>query len=188
MSSCVLVPLLPICELFQLLPQEIRNKWCQEWDCLAATMTTHATTKMEEQMAALVSKLVQQSATLREQNEEVQLLVQQQSERVDELICKQVMDERFSTLEGDLESIKTMVDGQLQVLKELVAGLRSLHSDLWSRDKSLKQELKEELLHEMGMPVHVGPETLCLRATLFHSSWGMVGKEEGGTERNDSEM
>ena len=79
MSSCVLGPLLPICELFELLPREIRNKWCQEWDHLAATMTTRAATKMEEQMAALVSKLDQQSAILREQNEQVQLLVQQQS-------------------------------------------------------------------------------------------------------------
>ena len=93
------------------------------------------------------------------------------------------MDKRFSALEGDLESIKTVVDRRLQVLEELVAELRSLRSDLQSRDESLK----EELLREMGTPVHVGPETLRPRATLFRSSRGMVGEGEGGTERNDSE-
>lgn len=70
-------------------------------------MSTRAATKMEEQMAALMTKLDKQNEHLREQTEQLQLLVRQQVERIDDIASRQVRtDERVDALDGELQSAK----------------------------------------------------------------------------------
>ena len=105
---------------------------------------------MEEQLAVLLEKMDQQS-------EQLQLLTRQQSERVDGIALKQKeTDEHVSAIEGDLESVKTVVDGRLSAVEETLTGLRSLHVELGEKQRSLKQELREELLQELGAPISSG--------------------------------
>ena len=110
-------------------------------------MSTRAASKMEEQMAALLEKMDQQ-------NEQLQLLIRQQAERVDVIVLKHKETDRH--IKEDLDSVKGNTDGRMSVMGKSIAGLKSFHAELGEQQKSLKQELHEELLQELATPTSLG--------------------------------
>ena len=82
-------------------------------------------------------------------------LTRQQAERIDGLTQKQKeTDENVSAIQGDLESVKTVMDGRLSAMEESLTGLRGFQAESM---KTLKQELREELLRDLS--THTAPGT-----------------------------
>ncbi len=101
-------------------------------------------------MATLLAKMDLQS-------EQLELLTRQQAERVDGLAQKQrEINEHVSALEGDLESVKAVVDGRLTSVEESLTGLERLRADIGERHESLRGELHDELLRELSVVGGIG--------------------------------
>ena len=144
-------------------------------------MSTRAASRMEEQMAALLEKMDQQ-------NEQLQLLTRQQAERVDGIALKQKeTDGYIDAIKGDLDSVKGIMDGRMSTMEESIAGLKSFHAEIGEQQKSLKQELREELLQELATSTSLGVTRLRPMAPLFVPSDATVGVVPGeGTGGGDS--
>ena len=144
-------------------------------------MSTRAASRMEEQMAALLEKMDQQ-------NEQLQLLTRQQAERVDGIALKQKETDRYiDAIKGDLDSVKGIMDGRMSTMEESIAGLKSFHAEIGEQQKSLKQELREELLQELATSTSLGFTRLRPMAPLFVPSDTTVGVVPGeGTGGGDS--
>ena len=54
--------------------------------------------------------------------------------------------EQVHAIAGDLESVKTTVQGRLGEVEEAVSSVKTLQTELGERQKSLKAELHNELL------------------------------------------
>ena len=108
---------------------------------------TRSVSKMEEQLALLIEKMDEQS-------EQLQLLTKQQSHRVDEIAKKQdETHDQVQAIAGDLDSVKTTVHGRLGEVEEAVSSVKTLQNELGERQKSLKAELRDELLRELSEAV-----------------------------------
>ena len=144
-------------------------------------MSTRAASRMEEQMAALLEKMDQQ-------NEQLQLLTRQQAERVDGIALKQKeTDGYIDAIKGDLDSVKGIMDGRMSTMEESIAGLKSFHAEIGEQQKSLKQELREELLQELATSTSLGVTRLRPMAPSFVPSDATVGVVPGeGTGGGDS--
>ena len=140
-------------------------------------MSTRAASRMEEQMAALLEKMDQQ-------NEQLQLLTRQQAERVDGIALKQKeTDRHIDAIKGDLDSVK----GNMSVTEKSIAGLKSFHAEIGEQQKSLKQELREELLQKLLTPTSLGVARLRPMAPPFVPPDATVGGVPGeGTGGRDS--
>ena len=114
-------------------------------------MSTQAASRTEEHMAALLEKMDQQ-------NEQLQLLTQQQAERVDVIALKQKeTDGHIDAIKGgDLDSVKGSMDGQMSAMEESIAGLKGFHAEIGEQQKSLKLKLRKELLQELATPTSLG--------------------------------
>ena len=111
------------------------------------TTRSAAIAKMEEQLTLLLAKM-------EEQSQQLQLLTRQQSQRVDEVAKKQEETrEQVHAIAGDLESVKTTVQGQLGEVEEAVSSVKTLQTELGERQKSLKAEPHDELLRELSEAV-----------------------------------
>ena len=121
-------------------------------------------------MTALLEKMDQQ-------NEQLQLLTQQQAERVDGIALKQKeTDENLDAIKGDLDSVKGIMDGRMNAMEESIAGLKSFHAEIGEQQESLKQELREELLRELATPTSLGVTRLRPVAPPFVPSDATVGE------------
>ena len=99
-------------------------------------MATRAA-KLDEQMAALLEKMDQQS-------EQLQLFRKEQAQRVDDIARKQMeVGEQVSAVEGNIDSMKTIVDGRLSSFERSLTAVER-------KTETLKQELRKELLQELG--------------------------------------
>ena len=120
-------------------------------------------------MATLLEKMDQQ-------NEQLQLLTRQQAERVDVIALKQKeTDGHIDAIKGDLDSVKGIMDGRMSAMEESIAGLKSFHAEIGEQQKSLKQELREELLQELATPISLGGTRLRPMAPPFVPSDATVG-------------
>ena len=119
-------------------------------------MSTRATTKMEALLEEVIQqnkKIVRRMDKQSEQiSEHLRMLSQQQSERVDGIAQKQKETEQeVSAIAGDLSSVKLTVEGRLSAMESSVSGLTNqLRTEVGESRESLKQELRVELLRELG--------------------------------------
>ena len=109
-------------------------------------------------MATLIAKMD-------EQNEQLQVLTKQQSQRIDEVAKMQETQEHVEAMAGDLDSVKATMHGQLGEVEEAVSSVKTLQTELGERQKSLKAELHDELLRELSEVV--GKTGLHPTAPLF---------------------
>ena len=94
-------------------------------------------TRLEEQLSLLVDKMDQQSEQLQ----------QQQTEHVDSVVHR--LDEtskHIDAVAGDLDSVKSM---RLDEVESSFTNLKVVQEELGERQKILKAELRDELLHEL---------------------------------------
>ena len=64
--------------------------------------------------------------------------------------------EYTDAIKGDLDSVKEIMDRRKSVMEENVAGRKSFHAEIGEQQKSLKQELREELLQKLTTPTSLG--------------------------------
>ena len=112
---------------------------------ITASMETRSSsmTRLEEQLSLLIDKIDQQS-------EQLQQLTKQQTERVDSVVHR--LDEtskHIDAVAGDLDSVKSMVHGRLDEVESSFTNLKVVQEELGERQKVLKAELRDELLHEL---------------------------------------
>ena len=100
-------------------------------------------TRLEEQLSVLISKMDQQS-------EQLQQLTKIQSERVDSIVHRlDETDKQIDAIAGDLDSVKSAVHGHLEEVEGSFTNLKGAQDELGERQKVLKAELRDELLHEL---------------------------------------
>ena len=110
-------------------------------------MSTRAVTKMEEQMAALMTKIDKQNEHLREQTEQLQLLLRQQVERIDDIASRQVRtDEHVDALDGELQSAKQVLDERIRAIEESLCELKN------RANRGPGKPIKKEFLHDYFSP------------------------------------
>ena len=111
------------------------------------TMSTRSQSRLEEQMEMLIAKMDQQS-------EQLQQLSIQQSERVESVVEKlNETDKHVEALAGDLDSVKSAVHGRLGDMEESMTSMKTLQAEFGERQKSLRVELRDELLRELSANV-----------------------------------
>ena len=127
--------------------------------------TTRATSKLEEQLAALLEKVDQQEANMETRmnrlvakldDQEAQLkLLAGQAARIDAISQKQAETERgVSDIQADLRSVKTTVDERLTKVEGSLSGIdRRWKAELVEREERLRQDLREELHRDLDTAV-----------------------------------
>ena len=106
-------------------------------------METRSITRLEEQLSVLISKMDQQS-------EQLQQPTKQQSEHVDGVVRR--LDETYKQIDaiaGDFNSVKITVHECLDDVESSFTNLKAAQEELGERQKVLKAELRDELLHEL---------------------------------------
>lgn len=139
--------------------------------------TRSTTSRLEEQLAAVLSKMDQQkeesdaqrTVLLKQMNaysEQVQNLVQEQTARMNELSQKLTKaDDCITAVEVDLKSVKDTVFGRLTAVEGSLSGLEARFCAEWeAKQEQTKQQLREELMLELTR-TSLGLEAEGLRPT-----------------------
>ena len=113
-----------------------------------------------------------------QQSEQLQQLTKQQTERVDSVVHR--LDEtskHIDAVAGDLDSVKSMVHGRLDEVESSFTNLKVVQEELGERQKVLKAELRDELLHELTAKMK---STLRPTAPPFVPALESPGDDGGG--------
>ena len=83
-------------------------------------------------------------------------MTKQQSQKVNEVAKKQdETPEQVRTIAGDLDFVKTTVDGRLgEPVEEAVSNVKKSQAELGERQRTLKAELHDELLRKLSGTVY----------------------------------
>ena len=66
---------------------------------------------------------------------------------------QQEADEHVHAIEGDLHTVKTMVDERLSAMEGSLTGVRTeLQLELFERQEQLRKELRDDFLQEFSIP------------------------------------
>lgn len=109
---------------------------------------------------------------MEQHNEQLRLLMQQQSDQVDDIGQRQKeTDQEVSTTARELSSVKTAIDGRLIAMEGFIAGLTvQLRIEVAESQELLKHKLHEDLLQELSATPGLHPTACpCISAVSWYS-------------------
>lgn len=129
--------------------------------------TTRSQSKQEEQLATLVAMLEEQKEEQQRQSERLERLLQRHEQNQHQLEERQQnTSQQMEMLQEDVGSLKTLLHDQVGGMETELAAVLERQKQIKVEQKILRQELKEELMHEMKRSLQDEVSSRALDSTL----------------------